>query len=155
MHLVYEEYEEYNPLDDVEDNNASFNNLPILSAPHFEQYPSTLELDHDTPLTSVDPSAGPCPGTLRDYHPNVPITYSGGENHLQKMDHNVHAAIHHTDNLYYPFASKAKFNLGYWLSVGALSQKEVDVFLHLEHICKLPDNNSCCISILIIDTNWQ
>ncbi|KAG1908770.1 uncharacterized protein F5891DRAFT_917610, partial [Suillus fuscotomentosus] len=81
-------------------------------------------------------------GTSRDYHPNVPITYSVGENHLQKMDHNVHAAIHHTENLYYPFASKAKFNLGYWLSVGALSQKEVDVFLHLEHTGNNPPSFS-------------
>ncbi|KAG1721268.1 uncharacterized protein EDB91DRAFT_1026991, partial [Suillus paluster] len=70
----------------------------------------------------------------REYHPNVPITHPGGENHLQKMDRDVHAAIRHTENLYYPFASKAEFDLGYWLSEGALSQKEVDVFLHLEHV---------------------
>ncbi|KAG1844477.1 hypothetical protein F4604DRAFT_1884447 [Suillus subluteus] len=49
------------------------------------------------------------------------------------MDHDVHAAIHHKENLYYPFASKAEFDLGYWLLEGALSQKEVDLFLHLKH----------------------
>ncbi|KAG1812058.1 uncharacterized protein BJ212DRAFT_1301600 [Suillus subaureus] len=70
--VIYEEYKEVDPLDNAEDNNVSFlNNPPLSSAP---------------PLASVDPSAGPHPGTLRDYHPNVPVTHSGGENHLQKMD---------------------------------------------------------------------
>jgi hypothetical protein len=123
MHLVYGEYEEVDPLDDAEEDGV------FVSDP-----PSTIELDYDTPIASVDPSAGPCPGTLRDYHPNVPVTHPGGENHLQKMDHDIHATICHTENLYYPFVSKAEFDLGYWLSEGALSQKEVDVFLHLEHV---------------------
>ncbi|KAG1883457.1 hypothetical protein F4604DRAFT_1677774 [Suillus subluteus] len=139
----YEEYEEADPLDDAEDDDISFNNPPLWSAPHPEQYhPSTLESDYDTPLASVDPSAGPRPSTWRDYHPNEPITHPGGENHLQKMDHNVHAAVRHTENLYYPFASKTEFNLGYWLSEGALLQKEVDVFLHLEHTRNNPPSFS-------------
>ncbi|KAG1832346.1 hypothetical protein F4604DRAFT_1606038 [Suillus subluteus] len=134
MYLVYGEYEEVDPLDDAEEGDVSVYNLPLLSVPDPQQYhPSTLESDYDTPLASVDPSAGPRPGTMREYHPNVPITHPGGENLLQKMDRDVHAAIRHSENLYYPFASKAEFDLGYWLSEGALSQKEVDMFLHLEH----------------------
>lgn len=141
MYLVYGEHEGVDLLDDNDDNDEddndvlSFNNPPLLSAPNPEQHHLSIpESDYDTPLASVDPSAGPRPGTLRNYHPNVPIAHPGGENHLQKMDRDVHAAIRHTENLYYPFASKAEFDLGYWLSEAALSQKEVDGFLHLEHV---------------------
>ncbi|KAG1724156.1 uncharacterized protein EDB91DRAFT_1239997 [Suillus paluster] len=124
--------QDYDP-DTLEHGQDAYN-PPLSSVPNPEQYhPSTPESVCDTPLASVDPSAGPHPSTFREYHPNVPITHPRGENHLQKMDRNVHAAIHHTENLYYPFASKAEFDLGYWLSEGVLSQKEVDVFLHLEH----------------------
>jgi hypothetical protein len=142
MHLVYGEHEGVNLLDNGEDDEdededdiASSDNPPPFFAPRpVQHHPSIPESDYDTPLASVDPSAGPRPGTLRDYHPNVPIAHPGGENHLQKMDRDVHAAIRHTENLYYPFASKAEFDLGYWLSEAALSQKEVDGFLHLEHV---------------------
>ncbi|KAG1749362.1 hypothetical protein EDB19DRAFT_1904877 [Suillus lakei] len=133
MHLVYGEYEGLDTLDDAEEviiphvesvtDDVSAYNPPLSSVPH----PSTPESACDTPLASVDPSAGPRPSTFREYHPNAPITHHGGENHLQKMDCNVHSTIHHTENLYYPFASKAEFDLGYWLSEGASLQKEVDM----------------------------
>jgi hypothetical protein len=93
MHLVYGEYEEVDPLDDAEEDGVFVSNPP-----------STIKLDYDTPIVSVNPSAGPHPRTLRDYHPNVPVTHPGGKNHLQKMDCDIHATIHHTENLYYPFA---------------------------------------------------
>ncbi|KAG1839666.1 hypothetical protein DFJ58DRAFT_733255 [Suillus subalutaceus] len=132
---VYGKYKDVDTLDDAEEDDVSLNNPSLSSLPQPEQHhPSTSSQTTTPPIVSVDPSAGPCPGTLRDYHPNVPITHPGGENHLQKMDRDIHAAIHHMENLYYPFASKAKFDLGYWLLEGALSQKEVDFFLHLEHI---------------------
>ncbi|KAG2092762.1 hypothetical protein BD769DRAFT_1395332 [Suillus cothurnatus] len=90
---VYGEYEEVDPLDDAEEDGVFVSNPP-----------STIKLDYDTPIVSVNPSAGPHPRTLRDYHPNVPVTHPGGKNHLQKMDCDIHATIHHTENLYYPFA---------------------------------------------------
>ncbi|KAG1857459.1 hypothetical protein F4604DRAFT_1589911, partial [Suillus subluteus] len=84
-------------------------------------------------LTSVDPSVGPHPGTTRQYHPNTPATIPGGKNHLQQMEGDIYANIRNTENIYYPFASKSEFDLANWLSSGALSQKEVDSFLYLEH----------------------
>jgi hypothetical protein len=123
MHLVYEKfYEDFDPLDDVEE--------PTM--PHTE-YPAVSSAC-DTPLVSVDPSAGPRPGTIREYHPNIPITKPSGQNHLQRMDDNEHTDIHNTENLYYPFTSKSGFDLACWLLGGALSQKEIDGFLHLEHV---------------------
>lgn len=120
MYLVYGEY--FDPLDDVEE--------PMMS--HVEY--TVVDSACDTPLISVDPSAGPRPGTLREYHPNIPITKPGGQNHLQRMDDDEYATIRHTENIYYPFASKSEFDLAGWLSRGALSQKEIDAFLHLEHV---------------------
>lgn len=123
-HLAHEEcYEDFDPLDDVEEPTMPHAEYPAVS-PAF-----------DAPLISVDPSAGPRPGTIREYHPNIPITKPGGQNHLQRMDDDdEHADIRNTENLYYPFASKSEFDLACWLSGGALSQKEIDGFLHLEHV---------------------
>ncbi|KAG2351944.1 hypothetical protein BDR07DRAFT_1245445, partial [Suillus spraguei] len=74
------------------------------------------------------------PGTVRQYHPNTPVTLPRGKNHLQKMDDDIHANIRNTENIYYPFMSKSEFDLASWLSSRALSQKEVDSFLCLEHV---------------------
>ncbi|KAG1773359.1 hypothetical protein EV702DRAFT_1181125 [Suillus placidus] len=54
------------------------------------------------------------------------------------MNDDEHADIRNTENLHYPFASKSEFDLACWLSGGALSQKEIDGFLHLEHTKNSP-----------------
>ncbi|KAG1866444.1 hypothetical protein C8R48DRAFT_600483 [Suillus tomentosus] len=126
MHPVYGGYEGFDPLDDVEE--------PIL--PHVSY--TTVDSACDAPLVSVDPSAGPCPGTIREYHPNIPIAKPGGQNHLQRMDDDEHATICHSENVHYPFASKSEFDLACWLSNGALSQKEINAFIHLEHTKNIP-----------------
>ncbi|KAG1802822.1 uncharacterized protein HD556DRAFT_1489651 [Suillus plorans] len=58
------------------------------------------------------------------------------------MDDDEYATIRHTENIYYPFASKSEFDLAGWLSRGALSQKEIDAFLHLEHTKNNPPSFS-------------
>ncbi|KAH7906891.1 hypothetical protein BJ138DRAFT_1137785 [Hygrophoropsis aurantiaca] len=41
-------------------------------------------------------------------------------------------------NLFYPFASQSEWELANWLSSGALSQKEIDQFLHLQRTRDYP-----------------
>ncbi|KAG2368995.1 hypothetical protein BDR07DRAFT_1447977 [Suillus spraguei] len=125
---IYLRYEDFDPLDDTE----------VISDLPLQPEGPCLPVD-DSALASVDPSAGPRPGTVQQYHPNMPVTLPGGKNHLQKMDNDIHANIRNTKNIYYPFTSKSEFDLASWLSSRALSQKEVDSFLCLEHISALPE----------------
>lgn len=140
---VYSGYEDFDPLDDDAEETIigdlvfhHEDNIPLDDpALAFGNPSASPRLSADDPaLASVDPSAGPRPGTVRQYHPNTPVVNPGGQNHLQKMDDDIYANIHNTENIYYPFASKSEFELAGWLSSGALSQKEVDSFLRLEHV---------------------
>ncbi|KAG1840969.1 hypothetical protein C8R48DRAFT_781568 [Suillus tomentosus] len=139
---VYSGYEDFDPLD----NDAEETIIGDLVFHHEDDIPlddpalafgnpsASPCLSADDPaLASVDPSAGPHPGTVRQYHPNTPVVNPRGQNHLQKMDDDIYANIRNTKNIYYAFASKSEFDLAGWLSIGALSQKEVDSFLRLEH----------------------
>ncbi|KAI6002200.1 hypothetical protein F5J12DRAFT_723281 [Pisolithus orientalis] len=66
------------------------------------------------------------------YHPNQAESLKGGLNHLQHMDQDEFTHIHDSENIYYPFASKGEWELANWLASGALSQKEIDAYLHLQ-----------------------
>ena len=67
-------------------------------------------------------------------HPNQPIVFEGGRNHLQHMDEDLYADICNSENLYYPFASESEWEVANWLSSGTLSQNNIDNFLHLQHV---------------------
>ena len=70
----------------------------------------------------------------RIFHPNQFVVFGGGMNHLQHMDEDKHANIHNNENLYYPFASKSEWEAANWLSSGALSQNNIDIFLRLQRV---------------------
>jgi hypothetical protein len=70
----------------------------------------------------------------RVYHPNQPTGRKGGMNLLAQMDNDQFAPIRNSENLYYPFASKSEWELADWLSSGALSTKDIDTYLRLEHV---------------------
>ncbi|KAI6008951.1 hypothetical protein EDC04DRAFT_2871434 [Pisolithus marmoratus] len=68
------------------------------------------------------------------YHPNPPVSHPGGLNLLQRMEMDQYAPIRNSENIYFPFASRSEWELADWLSRGALSHKEIDTYLHLEHM---------------------
>ncbi|KAI6022479.1 hypothetical protein BKA83DRAFT_4054337, partial [Pisolithus microcarpus] len=72
------------------------------------------------------------------YHPNQGKCLKGGLNHLQRMDQDKFAHIRDSENVYYPFASKSEWELANWLASGALSQKEIDAYLHLQRTKDFP-----------------
>ncbi|KAI6105053.1 hypothetical protein EDD16DRAFT_1634110 [Pisolithus croceorrhizus] len=74
----------------------------------------------------------------RFYHPNPPASRTGGMNLLQRMEMDQHAPIRNSENVYFPFASKSEWELADWLSSSALSQKDIDTYLHLERNTILP-----------------
>ncbi|KIN96130.1 hypothetical protein M404DRAFT_164021 [Pisolithus tinctorius Marx 270] len=68
----------------------------------------------------------------RVYHPNPPVSCADGMNLLHCMEMDEYAPICNSENIYFPFASKSKWELADWLLRGALSQKDIDTYLHLE-----------------------
>jgi hypothetical protein len=61
MHLVYGEHEEADLLDDGEGDDydeASFNNLPLLSAPHPEQHHPSIPDEENQLRSRSNPDKG-------------------------------------------------------------------------------------------------
>ena len=95
-----------------------------------------INVDHTyaIPPVAAAPSSITENNHYRTYHPNHPQDYGAGENLLARMDRDKHASIHNNTNLYFFFALRSEWELADWLSSGALSLKEVDTFLRLDHV---------------------
>ena len=65
-----------------------------------------------------------------DNHPNIPSIYPGGTTFADQFSNDPHAT-HRTENLYYPFASSADWQLASWLLRSRLSMAAIDEFLSL------------------------
>ena len=59
------------------------------------------------------------------------------------MDQDEYAHICDMENIYYPFTSKSEWEVADWLSSGSHIQKEIDAFLHLEHVCMYSGSKKC------------
>ena len=95
-----------------------------------------INVDHTyaIPPVAAAPSSIMENNHYRTYHPNHPQDYGAGENLLACMDRDKHASIRNNTNLYFSFVSRSEWELADWLSSGALSLKEVDTFLQLDHV---------------------
>ena len=66
-----------------------------------------------------------------DSHPNIPLIHLGGTMLVDQFANDPHAT-HWKKNLYYPFASRADWQLALWLLHSHLSMAAIDKFLFLE-----------------------
>lgn len=67
------------------------------------------------------------------WHPNRTLSARGGLNILQKMERDTHNDSRR-ENIYWPFANRAEWNLARWLLEGKLSKKSISDFLKLEYV---------------------
>src|ERR1700730_10009097 len=88
--------------------------------------------------TSPVPTTSTSTSTRRIYHPRPPVDFGLGAKLLQAMDQDQHAE-YRKENLFYPFASCAEWELASWLSDGSLSQKMIHQFLRLEYVSPTTD----------------
>lgn len=63
-------------------------------------------------------------------HPNTPIVKAGGETFIDKFDQDRFAE-ERKQNLYYPFADRDDWEVGYWLLNSGLSMAAINKFLSL------------------------
>ncbi|KAI5994108.1 hypothetical protein F5J12DRAFT_686679, partial [Pisolithus orientalis] len=94
-------------------------------------------------------------------HPNPPASCADGMNLLHHVEMDEYAPICNSENIYFPFASKSEWELADWLSRGALSQKDIDTYLRLEHNLAFPvsfmsaKDLHCCIESLLGVPCWR
>jgi hypothetical protein len=70
-------------------------------------------------------------GRVVDSHPNTPSVYPGGTTFMDQF-FNDECAGQRKENLYYPFASGAEWQLASWLLRSRLSMAAIDDFLSLQ-----------------------
>ncbi|KAI5986599.1 hypothetical protein EDD15DRAFT_2373033 [Pisolithus albus] len=127
-------------VDDIEaasdvDMNGNFND-PFDDGDHDDPgVGDEDEIHHELPAS--DPPLASM-RRVRTYHPNQGEYLTGGLNHLQRMDQDEFVHICNTENVYYPFGSKSEWELANWLASGALAQKEIDAYLHLQRTKDFP-----------------
>ena len=73
-------------------------------------------------------------GRKRIFHHNEGKAHPRGLNYLHCMDRDQHAHICNEENVYYSFTCKSEWELANWLSSSSLSQREIDQYLHLQHV---------------------
>jgi hypothetical protein len=82
----------------------------------------------------VDPgpaATDPAQSHVREDYPNPPDTYPSTKTFMRQFDQDPHAA-HRTKNLYYPFASRGEWQLGFFLISCGMSMNLINQFLRLE-----------------------
>ena len=91
-------------------------------------------MDIEMPVTDEHHTPGTLADTMWTYveeFPGAGCTYGNGETFMNLFDTDQHAH-HRTHNLYYPFASKAEWQLASWLLRSNLSMQAIDEFLLLD-----------------------
>lgn len=63
--------------------------------------------------------------------PSAGRTYGIGQTFMNNFEADQYAH-HRKSNLYYPFASRAEWQLGSWLLQSELSMRAIDEFMHLD-----------------------
>lgn len=108
------------------------------------QLPPTDFASFQSPSGTL-PSDGPSAtvtGLDKEFHPKRSEAGRGeaelgpGANLLQAIDRNDDLRKQRSDsgNTYYPFASRAEWELGRWLGTRSLPQSEINEFLHLDWV---------------------
>lgn len=69
-------------------------------------------------------------GLFKFEHPRLLSKTPGGENLLQRIDHDKYAP-ERLNNIHYPFQSRGDWQLGQWLTNSSLTQAQIDSFLKL------------------------
>ena len=75
-------------------------------------------------------------GLIKNYHPNQSMYVDSGNNIINETDNTdpLSQACRESNNVYYPFALKAEWELAEWLSSSSLSQSSINKFLHLDWV---------------------
>ncbi|KAG6377868.1 hypothetical protein JVT61DRAFT_14650 [Boletus reticuloceps] len=105
------------PMDTLSDN--SYNQIP-------EDFDIPPQLDSDLPFA----------GNV-EYHLCTPQVFPGGRTFMGNFFADKYGLLRH-ENLFYPFASGADWQLGSWLLRSGLSMAAIDSFLSLDLIKSLP-----------------
>lgn len=72
--------------------------------------------------------------TFREDFPGASKTYGSGSTFMSQFDLDEHSDKRR-DNLYYPFASRADWQLASFLLSSEMSMKRIDKFLSLDLVC--------------------
>ena len=88
--------------------------------------PSSEPVDH---TTTADPMMKD--GYYATMHPNIPMVKNGGETFMDKFDQDRFAE-ERKQNIYYPFADRDDWEMGYWLLNSGLSMAAINKFLSLK-----------------------
>lgn len=89
-------------------------------------------------------------GLVKNYHPRRSISVPGGMNILQEIDATdpLREDRVKSNNVYYPFPSKAEWELAEWLSSSSIPQSSVNKFLHLDWVRLITSINNYVSLIL-------
>lgn len=91
-------------------------------------------------VRAAEGSSIPDAGLEKRLHPKPSEATQGyGYNLLQNIDQfdDLAQQRNDSDNMYYPFASRAEWQLARWLSTTSLPQSEVNNFLHLDWVSSI------------------
>lgn len=72
--------------------------------------------------------------TCREFFPGASKTYGSAPSFMDAFDADLYAKARIT-NIYYPFTSRADWEMGSWLLRSGLSMRAIDEFLRLEMVC--------------------
>ena len=70
-------------------------------------------------------------GYYAKMHPNTPIVKMGGDTFMDRFDKDRFAG-ERKQNIYYPFADRDDWEMGYWLLNSGLSMAAINKFLSLK-----------------------
>ena len=75
-------------------------------------------------------------GLIKNFHPKRSMWVDTRKNIVNEIDDTnpLSQAQTKTNNVYYPFMSKAEWELAEWLSLASLLQSSINNFLHLDWV---------------------
>lgn len=107
----------------------------VASSPPSGGAPPTLQSQDGS---SSDPNL-----FFKIYHPNRSSSTAGGKNLLQAIHDHDSFAEFRKENPHYPFADKAEWEVVKWMTDASLTQQQIDAFLKLAYVQKLPTSYQC------------
>jgi len=90
--------------------------------------------DEDAAYHPIDEYQDHTATPIVDSHPNTPSIYPGGTTFMDQFTDDQYST-HQKENLYYPFASRADWQLASWLLRSRLSMAAIDELLSLQLVC--------------------
>lgn len=109
-----------------------------------QSHPEPMDVDTDDPPCGPDPDSSEVPTPIQhvladepELFPRAAETQEGkGESFMEWLNRDQFAG-YRIDNIYYPFASKAEWDLASFLMRSSMTMKDIDDFLELQMVCGL------------------